>query len=805
MTESIRNTLMSILERLSRHCEPQAGEGLESTLEHSWPWSPWVALIVFALVGGYVTTISLYEEGFASRRTKMLLALVRLTLVGLLICMMYGFTLRSFRTSLPEILILIDDSASMSVEDVFHDTGMQQAITERLSAAGLDGRQRINQAKALLLDADMPILYKLLEKYQVKVHLLSSMLPFDTGDRTDLANAIRRQAAVHPSSRLGDRLRSMLESQSGRPTAAVIVFTDGVTTSGETLTDMARYARRKRIPVFVVALGSDRPARDIELDGLLADDTVYVNDIVNFRFYVTATGYEGQEVEVSLREAGKQKVLTRRTLKLGADGQRARNYLQYRPREEGEFEYVVEIDVLDEEANPKNNRRQHAVNVRDEKINVLMVQAYPNYEFRFLKNLLGRERTDENGKQASPIQLTTILQEADLEYVDFDTTASRGFPVRREELFDYDVLIFGDVNPSLLSHSVTENIAEFVTERGGGVIFIAGPRYTPMAYRGTPLGDLMPFDLSSTMIRQSDITMDDAFVARPTRLGIASSHMQLGESPADSLNRWRNLPEMYWLWEALDMKPGVRVLAEHPRRFDGNGLNLPVICLQYVGAGKVVFHATDETWRWRLPRRESVFGRYWIQTIRFLSRSRLDDSREVQLITDRQRYDRGEPVRFRLRFFDERQAPVVDDGVTIVLQREGHASRRVTMRRDAVDHGIFATTVTNLDDGAYHAWLAAPSPKAGIPSCNFRVTVPDREMTQLAANLVDLKRAADDSKGRYYTFWTAANLIDDLPEGHHVRLESLPPEPIWNSWLVVVLFVGLLISEWLLRKRAGLL
>ena len=29
------------------------------------------------------------------------------------------------------------------------------------------------------------------------------------------------------------------------------------------------------------------------------------------------------------------------------------------------------------------------------------------------------------------------------------------------------------------------------------------------------------------------------------------------------------------------------------------GLPLPIVCLQFVGAGKVVFHATDETHRWR--------------------------------------------------------------------------------------------------------------------------------------------------------------------------------------------------------------
>jgi hypothetical protein len=38
-----------------------------------------------------------------------------------------------------------------------------------------------------------------------------------------------------------------------------------------------------------------------------------------------------------------------------------------------------------------------------------------------------------------------------------------------------------------------------------------------------------------------------------------------------------------------------------------------------------------------------------------------------------------------------------------------------------------------------------------------------------------------------------------------VRIESLPPVPIWNSSLLAGLSVVLIATEWLLRKRSGLL
>src|SRR4029077_8691899 len=134
--------------------------------------------------------------------------------------------------------------------------------------------------------------------------------------------------------------------------------------------------------------------------------------------------------------------------------------------------------ALADEVQSGNNRQERHVIVRKEQIRVLMAQSYPSYEFRYLKHMLERDAT---------IQLKTVLQEADLEYTEQDRSALRVFPLRREELFEYDVLLFGDVNPAFLSATVMSNIAAFVEEKGGGVVFIAGPRYTPLEYRDTPL------------------------------------------------------------------------------------------------------------------------------------------------------------------------------------------------------------------------------------------------------------------------------------------------------------------------------
>ena len=64
---------------------------------------------------------------------------------------------------------------------------------------------------------------------------------------------------------------------------------------------------------------------------------------------------------------------------------------------------------------------------------------------------------------------------------------------------------------------------------------------------------------------------------------------------------------------------------------------MPVICFQFVGPGRVLFHAIDSTWRWRLGAGDTYFARYWVQTIRFLARGKLTSGAGIEL--------RGRPPR----------------------------------------------------------------------------------------------------------------------------------------------------------------
>jgi hypothetical protein len=291
-----------------------------------------------------------------------------------------------------------------------------------------------------------------------------------------------------------------------------------------------------------------------------------------------------------------------------------------------------------------------------------------------------------------------------------------------------------------------------------------------------------------------------------TPLGHASPMMQLAETIGGNEKLWREeLNPLRWFISVPELRTGVRVLAEHPAARSDRGMPLPLICLQFIGAGKVVFHATDETHRWRFRVGDVYFARYWIQTIRNLCRaSLLSSDRAAELITDRDEYRRDDAVNVRVRFLDDRFAPVEDNGVVVDVEREGGGRASITLHRHASERGLFEGSAGQLEDGKYRAWLAVPTTTA--PSSRpFTVTAPPGELARTQMDAAELREAARISSGKFYTFATAGRLLADLPRGRQVRIESLPPIPLWNAPALAGLFVALLTAEWLLRKRLGLL
>jgi len=780
----------------------RAGEAIVPTIRFEQTWPQWVTLLV--VLGSAALIVWLYRrESGASLPYRLALASLRVFLVLLAVFMLSEAVLLVERTGLPYFVVMVDDSASQQVADQYEDPKAKAAADALAKASGRPETTRFAVGEGYLTGDGGRVLRELQKQNKVRLYLTSGSprLLSEIDKPEDLSPSLDKLKKVEPTggqTRLGASLRQVLTELRGAPPSAVLLLSDGQTTDGESLAKAAELAARKGVPVFPLGLGSPQPARDLELTELLVDDVVFVDDLVRFQAKLLARGFEGEDVTVRLRErppgttdpSGGREIASVR-VKAPANGQPQKVELQHRPRQTGEVVYTLEIEPKPRELQADNNRIERGVNVRKEKVKVLLVDSEPRYEYRYLKNYLEREET---------IDLNVVLLSSDPEYSDQDRSALPTFPASKDDLFAYDVVLFGDTDPSFLSASQMQNLAEFVTEKGGGILFVAGEAFNPLTYKGTPLEILLPIELAEA--RNPNAAGGSVAPFRPelTAEGRTNPIFRFGDDEAQSAQIWQSLPELFWLMEAPRKKPAALVLAEHPT-LPGSDGKLPVFLYQFVGSGKSMFNAVDDTWRWRFRVGDRFFGRFWIQTIRFLARSKLVGQKQAELTTDRRRYQRNQPIQVRVRFPNPAIAPSTGE-VVVQVEKKGQGPRKLTLKASPTARNIFEGALPQAAEGDYEIRLLPPPTLAGaIPTASFRVDAPASELEHVQMNEPELRRVAELTGGKFYTPVTVSSLLNDLPKAQKVPLDTDPPVPLWNTWPVLALFLTVLTAEWLLRKR----
>ena len=815
---------------------PREGEAMTPRIRYERGWHQWAFLLVFGL--GSALIIWLYRrEGPATPRYRALLAAIRLTLFLLAMFFLSEAVLSVERTGLPTFVVLADDSASGSVVDPYAEPSRRKAADRLAALSGRPKSDRLAVGLGWLLQDDSALIRELANEQKVAFYRVSdAAVPIIEIDKVEeVEGAVAKLKAIEPvgpQSRLGDCVRSVLEERRGVPPTAILLLSDGRTTDGPRLAEAAEVARKEGVPLYTIGLGDTRPARDLELTDLQVDEVAFVNDLLRFEARLLARGFEGQgdtpaTVAVALKrrrpgtigeEPGDLETLQTIRVPIPPEGQPARVEVAHRPTEVGEVVYVLEVETLPRELQAENNRVERKVSVRDEKIDVLLVEGEPRWEFRYLKTYLARDNT---------INLSYVLQSSDEYAAAQDPAALDRFPAREAQgtgdsrepgLFDYDVLILGDVDPSYLNNAQMADVAAFVSEKGGGLLAVAGEQFNPVAYRGRPLEPLLPILLAGASNPTADGGAVESYRPELTAEGLNHPIFRLDDDEAASRRIYDALAPSDWYFSAPRKQPAAVVLAEHPEKVGPEG-KLPILLYQYYGAGKVLFSARDDTWKWRQRIGDRYFGRYWVQAIRFLAATKLGGSDGAELTTTRRRFPRNQPVGVQVRFPNPARAQNIKS-LTVEVRRPGESPRRVTLRPavGSKEGNRFEGTISGLPEGRYEATLLPPPTLEGsLPATEFTVDPPAGEFVRVEMDREDLTAAAKLSEGRFLRWDESAPtaiegpnrdesggvevLRDLLPTPQQVPLDTDPPVVLWNTPPSLGLFLGLIGLEWVLRKR----
>jgi hypothetical protein len=434
---------------------------------------------------------------------------------------------------------------------------------------------------------------------------------------------------------------------------------------------------------------------------------------------------------------------------------------------------------------------------------VLYVEGYPRFEYRYLKNALLREET---------IDSSILLLSADPEFAQEGTSPIRRFPETPDELNRYDVVIFGDVNPNAdwLSPAQARMLVDFVADAGGGFALLAGQYFAPHRFRGSPLERLVPVRIDPEFLGRYDRNLTTPFRPRLTVEGRHSRLFRFHPDPQVSADLFDSLPGLYWVARTLGPRPGAETLAEHPNMsVPGETVaGMPLMVLARYGAGKVFFCATDDTWQWRRHTGEFVHDIFWVQLCRTLMRpADTGQDRRLRLRTDHRTYNYGDRVELRMEVEDAELLSSLGPTVTLALL-DARQMPVLNVRAQRLDprSNVFEAWLTPPQAGSYtvHCRDITARPGETPASAMFRVEPADLEARRPEANHEVLQRLAAETGGRLVELDQLHSALAEIPESG-VRIIHDVSEPLWDSKLVLALFILMITMEWALRKAGGML
>ena len=667
------------------------------------------------------------------------------------------------------LAVLIDDSRSMRVADE-------------------DGATRGARAAALFNTADSELLRELSEKFRIRsFRFAEDANRLETGDTLGFDGGRTRIAPAL------ERVRSELSSL---PVAGVVVITDGADNAQDGLSETLLSLKAAGVPVYTVGLGRERARRDIEVGRIAVPRRVLKGSALVVELALSQAGYGGKTVPVIIEDEGR--IIGTQDVELPADDSPATVRVHFTVDEVGPRRIRFRVPVQDGEIVAENNVQETVIQVSPAREKILYFEGEPRYELKFLRRAVAAD---------SSIQLVTLQRTADKRYLrlDVDSAAelAAGFPATREELFSYRALVLGSIEASYFSHEQLQMIADFVGERGGGLLMLGGHRaFAEGGWAGTPVADVLPVTLDAGLT--GDTTYFAMLDISPTPAGLAHPALRLMASEQGSAERWKTMPAPSTTNRIRGLKPGATALLTG----DGEGIRQQIILAhQRFGRGIALAFAVQDSWVWQMDAtvtpEDQTHETFWRQVMRWLV-AEVPDRILVELTPDR--VAPGEPVRITASVTDDRFAGVNNARVTAEITSPAGEISELTLPWSVDADGRYHATFPATAAGMYEVRVRSEQDgTAGIAAQSAYVEVAPSTSEYFEAGMRAplLKRIAAETNGRFYTAATLANLAEDITYTGK-GLVAQEEKDLWDMPVILIALVLLLAGEWGYRRYKGL-
>ncbi|MBI4814739.1 MAG: hypothetical protein HY791_00695 [Deltaproteobacteria bacterium] len=616
------------------------------------------------------------------------------------------------------------------------------------------------------------------------------------GERMTPIESIPKTLSAHENGTdLSKPLIDISGPSSGRDLGAVILYSDGADTTGLDVERARSLATEVGAPIYTVGFDAKDAAPDLAIRRVLSDDFAFVHNPVKIDVEVERHGLDLSSVPVTLKRDAA--VVATKEAAFDPEG-RARVTFELKPTRIGRQALAVSVPIQPNESVPTNNEKSLVLKVIRDRIRVLQVAGRPSWDERFLRELLKRN------PNVDLISFFILRSSTDLQKAPQEELSLIPFPIHElftEELPGFDIVIYQNFSyrPYRMAQYL-RNVRDYVMQ-GGSFLMIGGTdSFEDGYYAPTLLSSVLPVTLGGAA------EYDPAeFKPRLTLEGRRHPISLIGEpgEPADTA--YERLPPLAGFNSSLGLAPDARALLVHPS-LPGNP---PVVATREVGQGRTMAVTTDSLWFWRFlavgeGRAGREYDRFWNAALRWLvrdpelARVRIEARRGVVML--------GDPVVAEAKVLGpDYHGLAAAEVMARLLPVEGGDTleQRVVTGSD----GVAPLSFDHVEPGSYV--LRAEAHSATGESLGFA----DEPIVVEAADVEreapfprpDLLRALSEASGGEFITVDQALPDIELEENRRVEVDRARREPIWDTWLAYALLLGVLGTEWWVRRRGGLL
>ena len=778
----------------------------------------WAVVLGIGIVIGVTVFVYLRMTHPIHPRYRFLLIAMRICAASILLCCLLAPVIIEKKDITPptHLSILVDTSMSMNLVD---------------ASMGETSISRLSQVNQLLFNVQGRFLQTLRDRFEVHLY------PFDTGLHQsrvlpqDLDSETLPQFEPNGTlTDIGTAIREAAAAWKGQNTAGIVLITDGGHNSGQfPLEDVTALD----VPVYAIGVGSVEPPKDIQIQHIDYTPIAYTNHESIIRVTVVQTGYTGKTTRLSLREMQRKTLVDTATLTFNqppnATPANATTKqvveLKLTPQVEGNFQYTVELPVLDGELTEANNHKTFSVKVVKAKLNVFYLEGRPRWEYTYLKRALERDPNIEatcaillrnKSKRFPPTD--SVLSRLDGYYPQITPTSETPrFPETYTQLAKYDVLILGDLGDEHLTTAQQDAIVNFVEIQGKAIIFLPSRRMLSMnGLLNTELAQLLPIDIPRNGCRRHDTE----FTVQLTASGMFHPMLQLVDTQqnqastlaSNNASAWRNMPALSRSFSGFRLRGGATRLME-------SGKGDPILILQRAGLGKSLLIAAEGLWNWdfgvntfRDTGYQDIYARFWAQVLRWMATDTDDD--KLHLTTDTSSYAIGDTATVTASLYSEAYRATQTDatvqfevvppeGAPFQLQIRGITETATATPTDTGN--LYSAQFSLLQNGTYRIRATARTGNQTLGEDQIDIHVhpqlAELEVPQLNEDL--LKELTSGTGGAYFAMVDVESLPENVAEVQNPIFVDAERE-LWSHPLILITVIGLLGTEWFLRKRIGL-